>query len=220
MIHRPLRRAILLAVVVAGLLLLAGLALSRLPLTAAMAPDCFTDCTSPFGSRLGATPRGVPAYSNCSADCLVLQTHRVDGEFMGLKWQCVEFARRWLAEQRGVVFNSVSTAAEIWDRVDSVRSLADGRHWPVQRFLNGAPVPPAVGDLLVYGRTYAGTGHVAVVTGLSPTQDWVEVGEQNYDNRPWAGDHARRLSLIHHDRDWWLLDAHLVGWKRPMLSTH
>lgn len=217
MTHRPVRRALVIAAVVSALVLVA--AVVRLPLTPAMAPACSTDCTTPFGSRLGATPSGIPAYSNCNATCLVLQTHRVAGQFMGLKWQCVEFARRWLAEQRGVVFDSVSIAADIWDRVNGVRSLADGRHWPVEGFLNGARLPPAVGDLLVYGATYAGTGHVAVVTGISSTLDWIEVGEQNYDNRPWPGDHARRLPLIHHGQGWWVLDAHLVGWRRPMLPT-
>ena len=55
-----------------------------------------------FGTVLGIAPGGVPVYS-CdydSADDNELpnrQAYRsvVDDIYMGHKWQCVEFARRW-----------------------------------------------------------------------------------------------------------------------------
>ena len=55
----------------------------------------------PFGTVLGVAPGGVPAYS-CDYETWKEPReqrnwrHSHDGVFTGAKWQCVEFARRWL----------------------------------------------------------------------------------------------------------------------------
>lgn len=42
-------------------------------------PACVSDCASPYGQVLGATPGGVRAYSNCNGRCVVFEPNRVDG---------------------------------------------------------------------------------------------------------------------------------------------
>jgi len=63
---------------------------------------------APFGTLLGVAPGNVPVYSSDydSADDKELPNRHayrsyVDGIFMGYKWQCVEFARRWLYLNKG-----------------------------------------------------------------------------------------------------------------------
>lgn len=182
----------------------------------ALPPACRTDCVATFGTVLGHSPAGVEAYSNCNARCVLPRPNRLDGTYTGIQWQCVEYARRWLLARHGVVFGDVDVAADIWTRIDSVQRVADGAEFPLRAFLNGADSAPEVGDLLVYGRDYLRTGHVAIVTRR--LADGVEVAEQNYLNQPWPADHARRVELIEHGGRWWLLDPYLIGWKRPELQ--
>ena len=131
-----------------------------------------------------------------------------------MKWQCVEFARRWLFEQRGLVFGDVDVAADLWSDIDYLTRVGDGARLPMQRIVNGAASPPQVGDLLIYARAFHNTGHVAVVVRVDDDRGFVQVAEQNYDNRPWLADHARSIPVVAHENRYWLLDPYLLGWKR------
>ncbi len=181
---------------------------------ATLPPACRTDCAAPFGTVLGTAPGGVPAYSNCSAKCFVPAPNRAGGTYTGIRWQCVEFARRWLLENRGVVYGDVDTAADLWGKVDTVTRVADARQFRLRAYVNGSAEPPRPGDLLVYASEYLGTGHVAVVTEVDRDAGTVAVAEQNFRNEPWPADYARRIALVQRDGAYWLLDAYLLGWKR------
>ena len=76
---------------------------------------------APFGAVLGIAPGGVTAHSSDydSADERAYPNRaafrsEVDGVYLGYKWQCVEFARRWLYVNRGYVFDDVAMAYEIF----------------------------------------------------------------------------------------------------------
>lgn len=178
-----------------------------------------------FGTILGVAPGGVPAYSSDydSVDKTELPNraafrNSVDGIFMGYKWQCVEFARRWLYRTRGWVFGDVAMAYDIF-RLRSVRSIADGAELPLHAFRNGARRPPEPGALLIWneGGEFVVTGHVAVVTEVAP--DYVRVAEQNVDNAVWpeGRDYARELKAsVAEDGSYWVEctfgDATVLGW--------
>jgi glutathionylspermidine amidase/synthetase len=176
---------------------------------------CQSECATPHGQVLGQSPRGIAAYSNCKSDCVVFEPNRHDGTFTGIKWQCVEYARRWLLLNRGVVYGDVDVAADIWDKVDYYRQLEWDEKIPVENLVNGSSKAPQAGDLLIYARVmFGGTGHVAVVTGIDKDKGVVRVAEQNFNNLPWSGTHARELPLLHKNGGYWILDAYLLGWKR------
>lgn len=175
---------------------------------------CTRDCATPWGETLGAAS-GVPAYSNCSAACFVPLPHRESGTFTGIRWQCVEYARRWWLLNRGVFFGDVDVAADLWLKVDTITRASDGGTQPLETHPNGDGAPPQVGDLLVYGREYLRTGHLAVVVAVDAQQGRLDVAEQNFLNRPWpAADHARSVELLERSGRWWVLDPYLLGWKR------
>lgn len=197
-----------------ALLAAAGFAWAEGPATAVLPERCTAACVEPFGMQLGTASGGVAAYSNCSARCFVPVPNRVDGTYTGIRWQCVEYARRWLLERRGVVFGDVDVAADLWLKVDSVTRVGDGRVLPLAAQLNGAPEPPRVGDLLIYGREYLNTGHVAVVVAVDAAAGTVAVAEQNYRNARWADGYARQIAWVRHGAEYWLLDPYLIGWKR------
>ena len=175
---------------------------------------CSAQCATPFGDVLGRSPGSVVAFSNCRSECVGPEANKIDGTFTGLKWQCVEYARRWLLINRGAVFGDVDIAADIWTEIDSLTRVADQAVVPLVARLNGSEQPPQVGDLLIYAKAFYGTGHVAVVLSVDPTRKLIKVGEQNYANQPWTGTHARQIEYIENGGRVWVLDPYLIGWKQ------
>ena len=180
----------------------------------ALPAACSAECATPYGKLLGRSPRKVAAYSNCRSECVAPEPHKVDGTYTGLKWQCVEYARRWLLVNRGMVFGDVDIAADIWTEIDQLTRVSDKTAVPLVAQLNGSGQPPQVGDLLIYAKAFYGTGHVAVVLDVDSTGKRIAVGEQNFANKAWTGTHARQIEYIERDGRTWVLDPYLIGWKQ------
>jgi glutathionylspermidine amidase/synthetase len=178
-----------------------------------------------FGTIIGIAPGDVPVYSSdyASADDNELPTRQsyrsyVDDVYMGHKWQCVEFARRWLYRSYGYVFDDIAMAYDIF-RLRTVRLIDGNRLLPLQSFRNGSRRPPAPGCLLIWneGGEFETTGHVAIVTEVTP--DYVRVAEQNFGDRPWPEGHnyARQIKAeTTSEGNYWLEsstgDAEILGW--------
>jgi len=174
---------------------------------------CRTDCISPYGQILGADSDNVKAYSNCQSNCVIFEPNKWHGTYTGIKWQCVEYARRWLLVHKGMVFGDVDVAADIWTKIDHLTHVADKKQMPLKSYLNGSTQAPRVGDLLIYARAFYGTGHVAVVTEVNLKKGVIKVGEQNFNNTPWPGNYARSIEFYKKNHHYWLLDAYILGWK-------
>jgi hypothetical protein len=178
----------------------------------ALPEACQAECVRPFGSVLGTADQ-VTAYSNCSAACVNPEPDTVNGIYTGIKWQCVEYARRWLLQHTGAVFADVDIAADIWSRIDRLERVDGKGAIPLVAHPNGDREAPEPGDLLIYASAYLGTGHVAVITTVDLQSRTLAVAEQNYLNTTWPGDHAREIELVVQDGRYWVLDAYLLGWK-------
>ena len=174
---------------------------------------CQTGCNSPYGRILGKSPRGIEAYSNCQSACVVPEPNNWKGTYTGIKWQCVEYARRWLLVNTGAVYGDVDIAADIWDKIDHLIDVKTKKPLPLETRLNGSTEAPQVGDLLVYAKAFNGTGHVAVITGIDIDNGLVEVSEQNFNNESWPDNYSRKILLIIKDGKYWILDGYLLGWK-------
>ncbi|MEN8205953.1 MAG: CHAP domain-containing protein [Pseudomonadota bacterium] len=144
------------------------------------------------------------------------EVNTIDGTDTGLKWQCVEYARRWLLIKRGAVFDDVEIAADIWNKIDHLTQVSDQTVIPLIGHLNGSDQLPGVGDLLVYANALYGTGHVAVIISVDPKENLIKVGEQNFNNRHWPASHARQIDYIKKDDGYWILDPFIIGWKHAV----
>jgi glutathionylspermidine amidase/synthetase len=178
-----------------------------------------------FGTLLGVGPGDVPVYSSdyTSADKSQLPNRQayhsyVDDLFMGYKWQCVEFARRWLYLSKGIIFDDVPMAYDIF-RLHSVRVVKDGTRLPLRSFRNGARRWPEPGCLLIWdeGGEFDITGHVAIVTEVFA--DRVRCVEQNVENSVWpeGQTYSRELkATVGPDDGYWIdcsySDAQILGW--------
>ena len=187
--------------------------------------DASSKSPAKFGEVLGFAPGNVPVYScdyNSADDKELPDRHAyrsyLDGIYMGHKWQCVEFARRWLYQNRGQIFDDVGMAYEIFE-LSSLRDVKNNQHLPLRSFRNGSRRHPEPGCLLIWdeGGEFERTGHVAVVTEVHP--DCIRFVEQNVDNRVWPD--GRRYSREIKARttptgEYWLEcsfgDATILGW--------
>lgn len=180
--------------------------------------------SAPFGTVLGYAPGGVPIYSSdydTLEDKSALEQHDFEHyvlhEYMGYKWQCVEFARRFLFLNYGTVFTDVRMAYDIF-QLRFLRHVVDDNILPLQAYENGSQKAPQPGALLIWasGGEYKYTGHVAIITEVFP--DKVRIVEQNVIHHllPTGQQWTRELPLTYKDGQYFLqdtfTDTHILGW--------
>ena len=177
-----------------------------------------------FGALLGYAPGGVAIYSS-NYNSLSEQDKEDDNsfrsyvgnEYMGYKWQCVEFARRFLYLNYGVVFTDVGMAFEIFS-LRFLRRVVDDELLPLKAFINGGRVKPVAGGLLIWaeGGEFQKTGHIAVITQVF--EDKVRVAEQNviHHKLPTGQQWTRELPLENNEGNYKISDSfsdtHILGW--------
>ncbi len=185
-----------------------------------------------FGKLLGYGPGGVPAYSSDydtanEDEYPNRSSYRsyLDGIYMGYKWQCVEFARRWMYINKGYIFDDVAMAYDIFE-LRSVRDIQANSRLPFQAFTNGSRTHPEIGSLLIWeeGGEFEDTGHVAVITQVSDS--FVRIAEQNVGHKVWpeGQDYARELKAkITEDGGFWVecsyFDGTILGWMTQTEET-
>ncbi len=178
-----------------------------------------------FNTVLGYAPGDVPAFSSdyATADETVFPDRKsyrsyVDGIFMGYKWQCVEFARRWLYLNKGWVFDNVPMAYDIF-HLRTIRVINEHTILPLRSFRNSSQRHPEPGCMLIWqeGGEFEETGHVAIVTEVFA--DRIRIAEQNVHHRPWpkGQTYARELPAWIDDNGGYHIkcsfnDADILGW--------
>ncbi|MBL8003334.1 MAG: CHAP domain-containing protein [Flavobacteriales bacterium] len=148
---------------------------------------------------------GVVVYHNGGMGA-VHGRHTVDGYNVGLRYQCVEFVKRYYLEHHHHRMpNSYGHAKYLFDR-----TLADSTFNPsrgLMQFTNGSVVMPRTGDLLVLdawtGNAY---GHVAIISAVGNGE--VEVVQQN------CGRTRERYDLDLVDGRWRIDHDRVLGWLR------
>jgi hypothetical protein len=158
---------------------------------------------------------GVWAYSNGLEDkCKSDELNYNNGYFTGIKWQCVEYARRYVQTVFGVTFSQVESAYEIpnsiFTRLEDNKIIEPSIN-NINSIYNKLDLLSHSLDLLnncliVWPKDYepdAPHGHVAIIVsankdgesslkGLQPSASGLYVAEQNYDNNdyyrfiPWT----------------------------------
>lgn len=177
-----------------------------------------------FGTLLGYAPGGVAIFSS-DYSTVNKQDYPDDAsfrsyighEYMGYKWQCVEFARRFLYLNYGTVFTDVGMAYEIFS-LRILRHVVDEALLPLQAFANGSQKSPVAGALLIWqeGGHFKRTGHVAIVTDV--LADKVRIVEQNvvHARLPAGQQWTRELPLSVIDGHYHLQDTFsdttILGW--------
>ena len=166
----------------------------------------------PFGEIEGTASTNVPAYSSNYTSSSDGGRQRVYGVFTGYRWQCVEFARRWLLMRKTCTFRDVSNAWNMWAGLPYIERVTDGERFRLHPVSNGSLTPPKEDSLLIYSQgPRTPYGHVAIITKV--TSDYVYIAEQNNLFHYWPGDYARRQRLRFHNGRYYIEDPDpLFGW--------
>ena len=133
---------------------------------------------------------------------IVLHGHQVQ---TGLKWQCVELARRYLLITKEITFPSIPNAYDIFELPHFYQYFST-KKIPIYKYKNGDPIPPLIGSLLLWGKEYDGneTGHVAVIIGIYPHS--IQIMEQNNTTS------HRIIPTYKDDQHFYILEKHILGW--------
>lgn len=181
---------------------------------------------APFGTCLGFAPGHVAVYSSYEDPhepcCLKTRDDYrsyLHGIFMGYKWQCVEFARRWLYLNKHYIFADISMAYDIFE-LRSVRHIKHNTVLPLKSFKNGAQRWPEPGCLLIWaeGGHFEDTGHVAIVTEVFPEE--IHLIEQNVEQTVWpeGQPYSRKLKTYVTADGGYVIEediepnTHVLGW--------
>lgn len=210
---------------------------------------CDKNCVMPFGKVLG-TADGAIGRSNCVSRCIrpeysfldlnssEVSVHKGDPEqenlhYIGVTYQCVEYARKWWMKNKDITYGSIDSAHEIIYLTEG-KNIQTKEPFPLARSINGtAKRPPRRGDLVIYYPDRDNPnwrhGHVAVVVNTDLKEGTVSLAEENYDNKPWQDPKAfaRKIRLFEIGGRYTLLDvpvtenknskgALISGWIYPL----
>jgi len=206
---------------------------------------CGQGCYTAYNSELGSN-NGVKGFSNCNdATCsnnedvsfTKEQTGFARDVYLGVKWQCVEYARRWLAFNKNAAFASVGRAFQIFDMTEVMDLTTTNKNLPFASYKNKNDEAPKFGDLIIYAKASdSPAGHVGVIVNVNTQDGYFDVAEQNYNNRKWKDpdNYARRLKILQCDGKFVLSDLNytkkftltaddcstaintIIGWKRVL----
>lgn len=152
---------------------------------------------------------GVYVYNNRNFSNISGRNITSDNYNLGLKYQCVEFVKRYYYEH----FNhrmpdSYGNAKDYFDR-----KLGDGKRNKrrnLTQHTNPSTVRPKRNDLLVFsGSIFNKFGHVAIVSKVSDTE--IELIQQNAGS---VNNSRERFRLTHLDGRWKIDNERIIGWLR------
>ena len=179
----------------------------------------------------------VVAYSNCNDYCISPEFNYVDlpGKkkiFTGLKWQCVEYARRYLILSNNITFGDIDSAYQIYDLKTASSVYDTKKTFKFMGYPNGSKEPPKANDLLIFKKTKGSPyGHVAVITNVNLRERYIEICEEN-NNQKWIDPKAysRRIVIEEYKGGYYVREneyfpyrldssiaesySNVIGWKR------
>ncbi|MGV3612814.1 MAG: CHAP domain-containing protein [Fluviicola sp.] len=164
--------------------------------------------TYEVGDRLDSLNH-VVVYYNSGMGNVSGRNTSPDGYNIGLKYQCVEFVKRYYYEYyQHKMPNAYGNAIDFFNK-----SLKDGelnKDRDLIQYTNPSKSKPQVGDLIIMDATWSNEyGHVVIVSKV--TEDEVEIIQQNAGNP----DHPRAIYDLEFDDGIWEIDhSRILGWLR------
>lgn len=132
-----------------------------------------------------------------------------DGYNIGLKYQCVEFVKRYYYEYyKHKMPNAYGNAIDFFNKTLKDGELNADRD--LIQYTNPSKSKPQVGDLIIMDATFSNQyGHVVIVSNV--TDNEVEIIQQNAGNP----DHPRALFDLELSDGFWEIDhSRILGWLR------
>jgi surface antigen len=152
---------------------------------------------------------GVAVYYNGAINQVQGRNVAPDGYNIGLRWQCVEFVKRYYLERFGHRMpESRGHAKDFYNAALQDGELNKARN--LVQYRNGGATMPAVGDIVVFAPWLLNAyGHVAIVSRVE--RDSMEVVQQNPGP---FGSSRERHTLAHASGLVNVGSGNVLGWLR------
>lgn len=150
---------------------------------------------------------GVPVYYNGSLLHVGGRNVSPDGYNLGLKWQCVEFVKRYYYEKYGHKMpNSYGHAKDFFNK--NLPDISYNKTRGLQQFKNVRNERPQANDILIYD-AYQGNpyGHIGIIAEVGP--DYVIMVQQNVGKKS-----RQKLNLVEYNGIYTVADFDVLGWLR------
>ncbi|CAF4106983.1 unnamed protein product [Rotaria sordida] len=166
----------------------------------------------PYNSIVGVASSNVIAYSNGNDTYYSNENHYIYGIYMGLKWQCVEYARRWTFFRKSSIFESVVGANDIWNQIKYIERIIDKEKFPLKKHFNGSPNPPINETYLIYPiQKDMPYGHISVIVDV--LKNSIRIAEQNFYFTYWKDNYAREIPFVYKNGLYYIEDEYeIYGW--------
>ena len=167
-----------------------------------------SDSTYYIGQKIDSL-NGVYVFYNGKTGNVSGRNTTSDGYNLGLKYQCVEFVKRYYYEYLNHKMpDSYGHAKDFFEN-----DLTDGQKSSrrnLNQYTNPSKSKPKVDDLLIFGATDSNEyGHVAIISKV--IDRGIEIIQQN----PVTTDKSREtISLVHEDGKWKIENQQVLGWLR------
>lgn len=151
---------------------------------------------------------GVFVYYNGSVGNVTGRNTK-EGYNLGLKYQCVEFVKRYYFEHLNHKMpNSYGHAKDFFDK-----SLSDGqknKQRNLTQYSNSSKTKPKVNDLIIFRATVLNKyGHVAIISKVNESE--IEIIQQNPGI---FGQSRETFELENKNQKWEIKNDRVLGWLR------
>ncbi|MEO1625696.1 MAG: CHAP domain-containing protein [Bacteroidota bacterium] len=146
---------------------------------------------------------GIPVYYNGYSIHNTSGRHlSADGYNYGLKWQCVEFVKRYYFDHfQHRMPNPWGHAKDFFNLY--LPNGAYNKDRDLYQWRNGSKQKPRVDDIVVFGGNQF--GHVAIVSKVK--EDSIEIVQQNV-----GADSRTRFRLTKRNGRWYVRSSKILGW--------
>lgn len=166
----------------------------------------FTNHNPEVGSVIDSY-NGVPIYYNGFYTNTNGRNVTKDGYNLGLKWQCVEFAKRYYFEKYGHKMpDSYGNAKDFFDSSLADQAINIDRN--MMQFRNTRRHAPQVDDLIIYGASDENAfGHMGIISEIKDGK--ITMIQQNMGVKT-----RQELVLAEYDGIYTIADFNIKGWLR------
>ena len=151
----------------------------------------------------------IPVYYNGSTATNLGRNRSAEGYNYGLKYQCVEFVKRYYYDHLNHKMpNTFGHAKDFYN--PNLKDNERNSDRNLLQFSNPSNTKPKINDILIFdANSFNPYGHVAIVSNV--TNDEIEIIQQNPGR---FGSSRETISLMQVNNKWELDKASILGWLR------
>jgi len=106
--------------------------------------------------------------------------------FTGIRWECVEYVRRWLIINKSITFDNINNAENMYNNI-VFKDLKGVKKEHIKINKDEIEINKLnIGDLLIFStKLYHITGHVSIIVDIDIINEIIYIAEQNNKTNKW-----------------------------------